>query len=319
MTINQFLATALVGANDCWSQETVGCLAGLAIPDFVFGRNGALLKGDINRAWACWFATGVVAPSNYLSRKGSAYVYIYADALKALDALLPSLTKPERVEIGKLVAAYIDSSLEFERRINRRRVFSYQEKWNLLDIAGENPRCWICGSAFSQYAIDMFLGRECSDSQKLPEFIDVVKPIGLIERDLAIEVDHIYPLSKGGGEDDNLGLACGLCNRHKSARTSIYESRGVPRTCIDGNIQFRTLPQPFWTVRLLALRRRREHLDGCSATCENAELTVAPISMHGAFTPTNLRVTCSNHVPLKHQRLLPRREVLKTGKDVTGD
>lgn len=32
-----------------------------------------------------------------------------------------------------------------------------------------------------------------------------------------LEIEHIYPESRGGGdEEDNLALACAVCNKHKS-------------------------------------------------------------------------------------------------------
>jgi len=36
-----------------------------------------------------------------------------------------------------------------------------------------------------------------------------------------LEIEHIVPLSKGGANDeDNLWLACPICNRHKSGKVS---------------------------------------------------------------------------------------------------
>ncbi len=39
-----------------------------------------------------------------------------------------------------------------------------------------------------------------------------------------LEIEHIIPLSKGGDSDElNLWLACPLCNRHKSNKTSAID------------------------------------------------------------------------------------------------
>lgn len=36
-----------------------------------------------------------------------------------------------------------------------------------------------------------------------------------------LEIEHIVPVSKGGGDDEsNLWLACPICNRHKSDKTT---------------------------------------------------------------------------------------------------
>ena len=39
-----------------------------------------------------------------------------------------------------------------------------------------------------------------------------------------LEIDHIYPVAKGGSDDEeNLWLACSLCNEHKSAKTEAVD------------------------------------------------------------------------------------------------
>ena len=39
-----------------------------------------------------------------------------------------------------------------------------------------------------------------------------------------LEVEHIIPIAEGGTNDeDNLWLACSLCNRHKGAQTSALD------------------------------------------------------------------------------------------------
>lgn len=132
-----------------------------------------------------------------------------------------------------------------------------------------------------------------------------------MERDFAIEVDHVVPFSRGGEDKDNLELACGWCNRSKSANMSIYEVEGQPRSAGPNVLGFGSLPQPFWIVRLLALIRTCEHPDGCDRSVENAEMTVVPIRAGGALNPTNLRVTCYDHDPLGSNRLLPPSAVRK--------
>jgi hypothetical protein len=133
----------------------------------------------------------------------------------------------------------------------------------------------------------------------------VYKPRGLIERDLRIEIDHVFPFSQGGQDEDNLQLACGWCNRHKSAHLSIYDVEGQPRSAGQNSLGISSVPQPFWVVRLLALNRTCEYQSGCTRSVQTAELTVAAIRESGALNPTNLRVTCREHDPLGAIRLQP--------------
>jgi hypothetical protein len=40
-----------------------------------------------------------------------------------------------------------------------------------------------------------------------------------------LEIEHIIPLAKGGRDDEmNLWLACPICNRHKSDKTSAVDT-----------------------------------------------------------------------------------------------
>jgi len=41
-----------------------------------------------------------------------------------------------------------------------------------------------------------------------------------------LEIEHLYPQSEGGQDDEeNLWLACGLCNRYKSSQTQGFDEQ----------------------------------------------------------------------------------------------
>ena len=67
-----------------------------------------------------------------------------------------------------------------------------------------------------------------------------------------------------------------------------------------------SVPQPFWVVRILALRKRCEH-EACAGTATVSELTALPRNPLGAMNPMNLMITCFDHDPLGTDRLIPRK------------
>jgi 5-methylcytosine-specific restriction endonuclease McrA len=213
-------------------------------------------------------------------------------------------TKSERHEIAVSVARILQMISKLWQDIRRRRALSRDDKRLLLDISGKPPRCWICGAAFKEVDVDNFLFGRTALSD-LPRFVDVLRPRGLDERDLSIEVDHVVPFSRGGQDKGNLALSCGWCNRAKGAYTSIYDVAGQPLRAQPNSIGLHSLPQPFWVVRLLALGEGCTHPDGCELSRHNAELTIAPIREAGALNITNLRVTCFGHDSLGSRRLQP--------------
>jgi hypothetical protein len=175
----------------------------------------------------------------------------------------------------------------------------------LLDAAGNPPRCWICGYAFDQIAIDSFLISPRHHSLKT--FVDFMKP-RLLQRDYGIEVDHMVPFSQGGGGDANLAIACGWCNKTKGARLSLYDVQAQPAVFIHPRLGVTSLPQPFWVVRILALRKRCEH-GSCHRQVSTSELTATPRNERGAMNPMNLMVTCLEHDRLGSDRLVHRKHV----------
>ena len=206
------------------------------------------------------------------------YAYLFEKVLGAINDRFPSneKTRPEKLELAKVAARIISAIAEKMNTDRRRRTWNVNERHLLLDISGSPPRCWICGVAFGEKAIDNFLFKQ-RQKLDLPPFVDVYKPRGLMERDLAIEVDHLLPLSSGGLDEGNLKLACGWCNRYKSAHLSVYDVEGQPRPAGPNSLGITSLPQPFWVVRLLGLARSCEYVGGCNRRVDDAELTVVAI------------------------------------------
>lgn len=309
MSVRNFLRSALIDVKDNWSSDKLAIVSGLSAPDALFGRRRELLLADIHAEWADWYVRGLLDPEKYVRVKNVGYAHIYSDALAAVRMTQLGLTPKQCNELASVVASYTNNVVQFLGGDARRRKYSREEKITLLALAGAPPRCWICGYGFSESAISCFLGDASADLERLPDFVDVLKPIGLNKRDLQIEIDHKLPFSRGGGDEDNLGLACGWCNKIKSDLMSVYESEGHLRPVRVRGALFSSLPQPFWVVRLLGVQSSCEHPAGCDRSSRNAEMTVTLLSPSGAPTPSNLKVTCYDHDPLREQRLQTRSTV----------
>jgi hypothetical protein len=306
----RFIQKALGDISDIWKFSSIDHLANFSVPDSVLGRRRSLLKGDVNEQWARWFVESLVDP-RLVALKKLTYPLLFAEVLNAVENRFGNAkTRPEKQEIASITAKII-FSLSEKLNVDRKRTsFEMYDRRLLLDIAGSPARCWICGAIFKEEAIENFLFLQ-KHKITLPPFVDLLKPRGLIERDYMIEIDHVVPFSKGGGESDNLELACGWCNRNKSAHMSIYDVEGQPRTAGVNALGIFTLPQPFWSVRLLALRRFCEHPDGCDKSVEGDEMTVVGIRKGGALNPSNIRITCYEHDPMGKDRLQPPSLVKK--------
>lgn len=310
MSLSSFIEAAL--PNDPahhWGVLEQRHLASLLPPDAIFGRRMSLVRADINQQWAEWFIQGISDPYRH-ANKGTGYAHIFAEALNNLETMFPSLTLSERKELGIIIARRILSFVNGLKSARERSTLDFDSRKTLLDLAGNPARCWICGFPFSQEAIDAFSEMRPIKDIQLPDFIDILKPIGLHKQDLRIEIDHVFPVSRGGSNFfENLRLACGWCNRHKSSSISLYEIEGNVQKNISTSSYFSSLPQPFWVVRTLATQGHCEHPHGCGCSASTAELTVSLAQWKGAPTPTNLITTCRAHDSLAEHRILPRKYV----------
>jgi hypothetical protein len=309
--VNKFLDFARDG-RAVWERERLKDFSDLAYPDDTLGRCRDIIRGDVYLEWIRWYAEGLIDPQRF-SADYDTYGSLYEAVLEAVSLRLDNLTVDERRAIASSVARFLQWRIDVTSMNKVRRSMSLQTRKQLLELSGSPPRCWITGRIFESVAIDAFLGISANgalnkQSAGRPMYVDIYRPIGIRSRDLNIEVDHVFPLSRGGEETDNLRLACGWANYSKKHNLGLYEVPGSVRYVAESQAQrlsVKTLPQPFWVIRLLATRRRCENLGGCSATSDNAELTVAPISLRGAPTPVNLRVVCTAHDPIASERYVP--------------
>lgn len=308
MDEQRFLEIAL-SASRTWDSATVNELSSLNVSDRIFGeRRKSVLKADVGILWANWFIDSMLDPARY-TKDEKCYVDVYNDARRIIVSRLDHLTKDEAADLSKLIAGEIWEQVKILRSKNDRAPFSKDQRYELLADAGPEPRCWLCGYKFSDSAISAF-------EEAIPfrgseqSFIDVFKPNGLNSADSGIQIDHVESWSRGGRDDpSNLRLSCAWCNRNKSNHRSIYDVSGTPHRAGPNDRGVFSLPQKFWTVRLIASVRKCEHKEGCDCTIENSELTIEPINPLGIASPTNLRVVCADHHFLRDKRLLPRTMV----------
>ena len=296
-----FLEAALGSGTSTWSRGQLERLAGLSVPRRLLGEQQFLLKGDVRIEWARWFVECLADPRRYVLQRAS-YPRILEDVFARVQTRFGHLDIPEQRELASAAARILLDSVQRLQATRDRKRLSREQRRRLLDLAGASPRCWICGAEFLEPALESFL-HQVRTSVPLPPFVDILKPRGLLGRDLSIEVDHIVPHSQGGGDDGNLAVACGWCNRNKRDHTSLYDVEGRPKRAGSNTFGVSSLPQPFWTVRVLATVRTCEHPDGCTRSAKNADITVAPIVREGTLNPVNLQVTCSEHDPYKAWRL----------------
>ena len=306
----RFLRSALQDDRLNWSCASLESLASRSVPDQVLGEQRFVLRADINRQWGRWFVESLADPQRYASSQLS-YPRIFADVFQSVTRRFGNLAKPKQKELARAASSILMRTVERLKVDRNRSRWSKEERRTLLDSVRGSPRCWICGARFSRVAVHNFLERD-SRSIPLPLFVDILKPRGLIQRDLSVEIDHIIPHSLGGSDEDNLALSCGWCNRHKQSYGSIYDVVGRPKEAGKNPFGATSLPQPFWTVRLMATIRGCEHPNGCSESADTTEITVAPRDRTGSLNPVNLLVTCKNHDPYKARRLQSRERARRT-------
>jgi len=298
--IADFLAGSVGVEKKHWSSQGVSSMAARALPDGLLGTRSAILRADINLLWARWFTESICGPSFGVHAKRG-YAFVLGAVREQIDIRFSDYPSNERSGLARVMARFVLEGVNQRRQ--ERQPLSRDDKLNLLDAAGDPPRCWICGYAFDRHAIESFL----MPVHPLPlkTFVDLMKP-RLHERDYAIEVDHIVPFSEGGGGETNLAIACGWCNKAKGARLSLYDVQARPLIFHHPALGIISVPRAFWTVRILALRNRCEY-EACRTTASQAELTVLPRNPHGAMNPMNLMITCLDHDRLGPDRLVHRK------------
>ena len=305
MEVAQFLELALFRSTSAWQADAVRVSSKLKVPDDVLGQHPTLSKGDINFQWARWFFEGLANPETYTVSRAT-YVTIFADVWQAVNKRFYSFDEQERKALTRILAEILNAEVIRARQRKRRHSVGVAQRKELIELCDERPRCWFCGYLFGKWAIEKFLNRGSGQPPSLPDFVDIFLPRGLSSRGLSIEIDHLVPFSHGGGDVNNLVLACGWCNKYKSAYTSLYEVDPRPRRINKNQFGIISLPNPFWVVRLLGVTKKCGYRGGCTKSTANSAMTVAAVCEGGSMTPANIQVTCVDHHPTKEKRLLPR-------------
>lgn len=300
--IAEFLEGSLGARKSHWSSDGISSIAGRVVPDGLLGPRSGILRADINLVWARWFAESLCGPT--CSKKADAgYPFLFQAIRAQVDLRFGDYSNAERNDLSKVMARFVLEELS-QSQVARTSL-SRNERITMLDLAGDTPRCWICGFSFDQAAVDNFLG--AARPTLLRTYVDFAKP-RLSPRDYLIEVDHKNPFAKGGGGDDNLALACGWCNKIKGARRSLYDVRTSPLLFDHPRLGATSVPHPFWIVRLIALRGQCEE-QACQRRISDYELTVQPRFAEGAMNPMNIMVTCPEHDRYGEERLVERAQV----------
>ncbi|MBN9164485.1 MAG: hypothetical protein J0I07_26215 [Myxococcales bacterium] len=305
-SITNFVREASFDPSSYWDYAQLERLAGLELPHDLLGDQATLLKADQHRLWLKWFLEGLASPSRIAGDSSLRRLDIFEAVLGRVTQRYPMVERHRRAALAEKITDHLEAEVDRIRLANSRDHATSATRQALIS-ASAVPRCYICGYAFSQEAIDAFRRVKGREKVKTPLLVDVLRPRGLVERDITIEIEHVVPVAQGGSGQGNLKLACGWCNKHKSSRVSLYEAPFVaPKTLpfVLGSHRLHELPSPFWTIRVMALRGRCQHVDDCDCTAENAELFISLADWTGSPNPTNLVVHCKDHDPIATHRMV---------------
>ncbi len=291
-----------------WDRDDL-VLASRSSPHVNVGRwNREVVEGDLALNQAYWRILALLDPLRLPAGSrdfGSLYQLLKSSlseqfAIDEVDARKPA----------KDVARFLSIEVQRLTKNSRRISLSIPLRNELIDSSGQSSRCWYCGHPFLQSQVRDFLqAAPQGPSLRRPRYVDFTAPRGRAVNDLHIEVDHVHPHSKGGDSGlSNLRLACGWCNRHKSALSILFDARSAPEVFVHQQLGSILTPVPFWVVRVLGTQRRCQ-AQGCVATSESEKLVLASGNEAGALVPGNLVVYCTLHDPMSAQRLVPTKDL----------
>lgn len=287
------LAASILESNNNWDISTQKQLSALKNPDYLIGPRVDLLQGDISREWYKWIVDQFVDKS--LLDSNVNYFQIYADVGKCVELLVGNQKDADdKEELTKSISNMVEKRIKFlNSEQQRRKAISTNIKEDLLSIYGQQPRCWLTGLKFSDEALNNFTAKKADKVDlKLPRYVDKYRPIGMNNRGLSIEIDHLFPFSHGGEDNlDNYRLICGWANSVKSNHVTGYS----PGTKISGASRLFPNNYYYWVIRSIGLKRKCE-IPNCLNNIENSELTVCShIGDTKAITPVSMRVICKDH------------------------
>lgn len=301
--VSHYIRSTPVDLASIWQLSVLTDLATRSVPDIFFRDRATLLRADQSRLWLRWFLEGLATPFAFVADDTKGKIHIHTLVRTKMNDLYPDEDAHSKDELASVITDHLYAEVKRQRLAGRDSA-SREKKRELVEAA-DPPRCYLCGHPFSNEAIDALLKVQGRNEVELPKLVDVFRP-RLVRRDVSIEIEHIVPVAKGGSGQQNLKLACGWCNRHKSAKTSIYDAAfSASRITFRlGPYLVHELPEPFWLIRLLAMNPRCQHPEGCTADTTSHELFAAPRDWDGSPNPTNIRFFCSTHDPISPHRFI---------------
>jgi hypothetical protein len=301
--IGGFLDAISAVNEDSWAEEVVNKLACLDVPREILGERHLLLKADIIVLQAGWFIESFVDLASYEYNLSTNISHLATEIRAILRLQLPTMPSDELNRIVHDVSRLAWERVK-ARRDRHRKSIGLDDKRQLWAEAQPDPRCYLCGYRFTDEAAAQFL-KEGDDPILLPPLVDFVRPRGIKERHVSIEVDHYRAVEAGGPTTlGNLKLACGWCNIVKSKYTSLYDVGSWPKAQFEHPaFGWTTIPRPFWVLRTVKLRARCDYAPGeCEARIDTHELFAAPRNGQGVLNPVNIAVYCANHDPWNVER-----------------
>ena len=287
-----------------WSGSDPGALATITFDRLSI--NDGLMKSDAHLLELRWFVEGFI-PSGFTNDRPAAVGVLYKHCLTRVQEQFPLYGANQQRELARQLR---EIALELlMRETVARRSIPKSTRDQLLDLAGGTPRCYLCGSAFDALAIELFLG-ETKIAIPADHVIDFMYPKGIVSQDHTIVVDHVRPVADGGVTDiQNMRLACGFCNSIKSDALTLYGSSRRVRDFVHPALGAGRVvpPNPLWVLRLLALVGKCAE---CGVSSEEAGLRVTPFPVDPLprySNPSNLRVICETHDPIRTLRFVDRK------------
>ena len=303
-SIADFLSRTLSDTRRGWGISTFGSNTNLEVPPDLLGEHQELFKGDINALWAQWFVQSICG-NDIAQKRLAGYGELIAEIRRHASAVLTDAPNNVINGLVKTAAKLVTSGAVGGERESRTS-HSRTTKEILLDRFREVPRCYLCGHQFTSGHVDHFLGAGNSPNEYLA-FVDFLTPKGLNPRDLAIEVEHVVPHSRGGTDEyENLRLACGWCNSRKQSLQLCYEAPPFGGTMNHPVFGPLSLPHSFWILRILGFGNGCSH-PGCDRNSSNSELQITRRVSIRKLNPLCLTVRCEEHDPITTtDRLVPR-------------
>jgi hypothetical protein len=301
-TITQ-LNSSVLSCDSSWDLTNQKELAGLKPPELLMGIRTDILQGDISREWCKWIIEQFI-DNDFLSSEIS-FIKVYKEVSTCLTLLLgKQLDDDDKDQIAKHLSNLVLERVEYIKEDKQRRKnISKEIKEELLTIYGDKPRCWLTGYEFTKEAVFNFTANKLDKVDLiLPIYVDRYRPIGLKERDICIEIDHLHPFSLGGKDCiDNYRLICGWANKVKSNHISGY-SYGTKLT---GTNKLYPKSYYYWVLRVIGLKRKCE-IQSCKNDIYNSELTVcSSLGSSKSINPVSMMVVCKEHDTL-NERFLKR-------------